>query len=934
MKKRITAVLSALLAVSLLFSLVPASAAGAGGARYINTKNLAENLRYVNTVYWDDELGREESYVLRCAPGGEAYPIVVKDETIYGRVDIAYSEAYARAGGRTVLAALNADFFSMQTGVPLGILIEDGIYKSSPEEEAALAFRADGSVLLSESPGVELTLTNPSGEAVTLTHLNKFRNDSGGMYLFTSDFSSVSTRSTTPGWFVRFEILSGAMTVSGEMTLRVVEAARSEGETPIGDGYILLTRGGEPNDDFYKFEVGDVVSLTSTCSDENLTQARWATGCGNLLVKDGAIGDYGSWDRVLSQRNPRTAIGVTATGEIVACVIDGRSSTYSSGVTLVELAEEMIAQGCVTAVNLDGGGSSVMSVKTPGMSSTAVVNRPSDGSPRRCSTYIMFAAQGGAYMPPEYEPETELNQEPDSDSDPLPEPDDISAPSGENTIILPGGAPRRLALANDGAIILAGSSVKLAYVAEDSAWLPTAAPEDIEASSGAQGNISGGIYTAGAAQGADALTLHSPSTGAHGTGEMFVLTAPTSLTAYDTFGNALTEVTLAPGDELALDPVATYYRKAVISQPVSYTYEVTGGIGEVSPDGVFTAAAKSGLSGEIKITIGEREAIVKVNTLGFEDIVGHWAREYISELRGLNIVNGVTETEFMPGDVIRRSDFVLMIHRALGSPEAPPPEIASPEITPPEVSTPEITPSEPDDTTDADAEPETDIDSEIDSDTTADTEADSDTNTEVPTDADTDTTTEPEPSLYADFEDVPPDAYYAAAVLWAKRTGVVNGIDDRHFDPEGSLTREQAFTLVYRVFDMLKITMPEGYSPQLDGFDDVADVSNYALDATAALVAAGIVSGGGDGRLSPKNSVTRAEMSKLLCAALRLKGTEIIPITKAPTEEGAAAAESAPPDAENDSPDKDSADADIDVNADADVNSDSDADNSDMYPEA
>ncbi|MDR2615298.1 MAG: phosphodiester glycosidase family protein, partial [Oscillospiraceae bacterium] len=835
-------IFAAFTAAALSLSLFQAAAAaGAGSAKYIHTQALADNLKYVNTVYWHDEYGREESYILRCEPGGEVYPIVMKDDTLYGRVDVAASEAYARSQGKNVFAAVNADFFSMQTGIPLGIVIQDGVYKSSPEGESAAAFRADGSLFFSESPNIELTLTNQGGEtdsenagkSVALTHLNKLRNDSGRAYLYTSDFSTVSTRASSPGWFARFEIVEGELTLSGEVTLRVTEVSRSEGETPIGDNSILLTRAGEPNEDYYKFAKDDIVKLTASCSDESLKQARWAVGCGDFIVRNGAAADSSGWDKALIQRNPRTAIGVTASGETVVCVVDGRDSTYANGVTLTELADEMAAQGCVTAVNLDGGGSSVMSVRKPGQRESAVVNRPSDGAPRRCSTYIMFASDVGG------------------------------ASDGYS-------APRRLALENDGVLVLAGSSVELAYTAEDFSYQPAPAPEDITAQSSALGVVNGNIYTAGATQGADAITLYSPSAGASGSGEVFVLTAPTSVAAYDASSSEITDVTASPGGSLALAPVATYYRKTVTAQPNSFAYEVTGGIGAVSPDGVFTAAGKSGVSGEIKITAGSREAVVKVNVHGFEDTVGHWAWEYIDELRTLGVVEGVTDTEFVPGAEIRRADFVLMLHRALGYP-AP---VASEELPVPEPVPTEPIPEIPATETPVPDTPETPETPEA---------PESEPPVAVPDESEDvtppDATSSPEDESaepYTEFDDVPADAYYADAVKWARSAGVVNGVSDRLFDPTAPLTREQAFTLVYRTFEMFNITLRDGYEPELYGFEDIPDVSDYAVRGSAALVASGIVEGS-DGRLNPKLSVSRAEMAKLLCMVLRLRDTEIAP---------------------------------------------------------
>ena len=58
--------------------------------------------------------------------------------------------------------------------------------------------------------------------------------------------------------------------------------------------------------------------------------------------------------------HPRTAIGQTEDGSVIMLVIDGRQPTYSMGVTVGYTAELMLKYGCVQALNLDGGSSSIM----------------------------------------------------------------------------------------------------------------------------------------------------------------------------------------------------------------------------------------------------------------------------------------------------------------------------------------------------------------------------------------------------------------------------------------------------------------------------------------------------------------------------------------------------------------------------------------------
>ena len=60
-------------------------------------------------------------------------------------------------------------------------------------------------------------------------------------------------------------------------------------------------------------------------------------------------------------KNPRSAIGYTADGNLIMVAVDGREGS-SVGMTLMQLANFMKKAGCINAMNLDGGGSTVMYV--------------------------------------------------------------------------------------------------------------------------------------------------------------------------------------------------------------------------------------------------------------------------------------------------------------------------------------------------------------------------------------------------------------------------------------------------------------------------------------------------------------------------------------------------------------------------------------------
>lgn len=107
----------------------------------------------------------------------------------------------------------------------------------------------------------------------------------------------------------------------------------------------------------------------------------YAIGAGPMLVYEGKnVAEENYWKEVFDSgglaglaRHPRTAIGVTADAKLVVLVCDGRKKRGSAGFTLPELADKLIALGCVQAVNLDGGGSSTFVGKDG-----TVLNMPSD----------------------------------------------------------------------------------------------------------------------------------------------------------------------------------------------------------------------------------------------------------------------------------------------------------------------------------------------------------------------------------------------------------------------------------------------------------------------------------------------------------------------------------------------------------------------------
>ena len=767
------------LSFALIFALLAVAAApcslaagsGTGESEYINRTELLDGFSYTNAISHNSGGGRVETFMLDVGASGDVYPIVMACDTIYGGMTVEEMIAYAEEQGYRVLGAVNSDFFAQSTKIPLGIVIENGIYKSSPEEENIFLISEDGADVL-EKTEVTLRFSNSgggeyvdeaTGETVTstgfelaVTHLNKMRHDYGGIYAFTEAFSTESTRSSTPGISVRMKMHGGEMRLGAELELEVEEVIAGDEPVPIGEGYIVLSAADNNSwsDPLKGFAVGDKVTLKIDCGSEELTKALCATGCGDILAADGVMTDTSGWDTELFGYNPRTAVGIREDGSMVFYVVDGRASNYSNGAKMSEIAADLTDIGCRYVINLDGGASTVMALKKPGTAHAEVITRPSNGKSRSCAAYILFVTDNE---------------------------------SSDRT--------ERMFIAEDGEFLLVGSSLPLNAISADSALYDAEILKRVTYSA-SLGSFEGGgtayIYTANEA-GEDRITVSA--NGVEGSGTIHNLDTVDDLTVTDAAtGRAPVLSGLKAGDTVQLDVKLTRLSRQVHFSYSCVDFSLSENVGTVSEDGLVTITGEPGAEGELSVTAGGVTKTFPVTlSVIFDDIQGHWAKSYIEMLYEAGIVNGTGDGKtFSPNDYITRGDFVLMLWRAMGRPA---------------------------------------------------------------------------PEGPAGFTDVTDDMYYSEAIAWAREAGVTNGTGGGLFEPRGTLTRDQAFTFVFRALFNEDKPEEEYDLSMLDMFSDSAEIRDFARVASAELVLRGIIEGSG-GKLSPLKEITRGEMAKILCMSL------------------------------------------------------------------
>lgn len=113
------------------------------------------------------------------------------------------------------------------------------------------------------------------------------------------------------------------------------------------------------------------------------------------------------------------------------------------------------------------------------------------------------------------------------------------------------------------------------------------------------------------------------------------------------------------------------------------------------------------------------------------------------------------------------------------------------------------------------------------------------------------------------FVDVPAGAWYAKCIFWARKVGLVNGMDAAHFAPNTPITKEALASMIARYIDITGKDITPCGAP--DKFSDADSVSKWAAGSVERIRLYGIITGDQNHRFNPKKYATRAETASILC---------------------------------------------------------------------
>ncbi len=241
------------------------------------------------------------------------------------------------------LVAINGTYFKPQTGVPLGTLMINGkMYTGPIYNRVAMGIFDNGF----DMARLELNAQVKSFKGnVKVDNINQPRMLSTHVIVYTPEWGSFAP--TSPKYGKQIAVEKGKIISIGTQSMPIPQ-----------NGYVIVG----PDERLAKIYKAKHVDLDIK-TIPNWENVKHIISGGPYLVKNGEVFVDMTEQKLgaIGGKNPRTAIGYTQDGNFIMVAVDGREGA-SVGLTLKELAWFMKSIGCTNAMNLDGGGSTVMYV--------------------------------------------------------------------------------------------------------------------------------------------------------------------------------------------------------------------------------------------------------------------------------------------------------------------------------------------------------------------------------------------------------------------------------------------------------------------------------------------------------------------------------------------------------------------------------------------
>lgn len=522
------------------------------------------------TIDVESDLGPKKVFVLDVEVSDSviSFEVGLSNGKILGMQPVSEQAKAVSKEGHAVVGGVNADFHCTSTGFPLGIVLREGRILSSPNQFPAIGFLKDGRAIIGY-PVLEVDYSVPEATYRTnhinhinhISHINK--PSSAALVLYTADYGD-STQTDEQYTEVILKKREGQVKSGSKLIGIVQRVVIGQGDHRLDENTFVLSSAGTAAEALKDLKTGSVVEVSFNLIGEWYA-VQEAVGGSMILLENGIVT---SATLRYQAPAPRTAVGLRADGSMLLAVVDGHAPDHSEGINAGQLAQLMKDLGAVSALKLDGGGSSTQIARIPGDSQASVFNRPSRSTERGVANSLLVISK---------------------------------AESGELS---------QLAVFPERVRILAGGIANFKAKGMDAAFNP--APLHNETTWKTENNIgaidSGGTFTAGA--NAALGNVRAIAGAATGSAKVIVVDELTELVFPQK------KMTVNPGSRVSFKVQAYKDGKLVIADSSQFKWEVTGDIGSVDEQGVLTVVSKE-TSGTITASYGQVSAYVELETAGF-----------------------------------------------------------------------------------------------------------------------------------------------------------------------------------------------------------------------------------------------------------------------------------------------------------------------------
>jgi len=796
---------------------------GSGIISSASNRTVAPGVTYSTAVYRDSSNDLQRVFALSFNPKTSNYmPFVYSKYSGYGATTINSATDAESKYGLNIVGGINGSFFSFVgtcCNTYGGVNISDGKViqgQNSFGPTYMLVFDSAGNTDLVYSKVSYALKVNGSPWSGALEYINMYPYTLGtGIYYYDTSCGN-NTDTNSPGVEIVFNKVNNTeLTVGGTLKGTVAEKRNnvSSGGSIGRNQFVLYASNSSPwAASLRALSIGDTAEITVTetiaaakTKMENASSALVTYGYHIVLNGVNVTSSNGLGSDFNNASAQRSAIGVKSNGELIIVATDGRTSTYP-GLTVYELADMLIGLGCQTAVLLDGGGSTQMTVENSSGTLEAVYS-----STRRVANSLLI---------------TQRPTIPTATKNTL-----SSLIASANTYL------SNYTLSSQSQAQMEAALNYGTGVYNVSTSMPGDYTKAIMRLQEAIANVVITGYKTGIYQSSSSLVMRSaPSSGAS---TVTTIPANTSLSVTSVSGDygytkylsyngwiyipSCTRIGNLSNDPAVISSVDE--RPAGASLTISwnsvpgaagYIYKVIELAGEPDPGNSnesqnavelayventratsVTIPASSMMDGKyIKVAVAVvyptttvwAIKYIKGSELPFVDVpTTAWYYEPVKYVYNAGLFSGTSSTTFSPELTMTRGMMVTVLYRHAGQPPV---------------------------------------------------------------------------SGTLPFTDVALGSYYYNAILWATQNGIASGYNATTFGPDDNVQRQQAVMFLYRYASMIGCDMSITSGFTLTGYADYSSIASYAVIAMTWAVDKGIISGNGN-YLFPADNATRAQIATI-----------------------------------------------------------------------